>query len=42
MVPIGGARIVRGHAGLVDGPLDVPGALDAALALARERRYLGA
>jgi urease subunit gamma/beta len=42
MLPIGGDRVVRGHAGLVDGPLDAPGALDAALDLARERGYLGA
>jgi urease subunit gamma/beta len=40
--PIGGARIVRGHGGLVDGALDAPGALEAALALARERGYRGA
>lgn len=40
--PIAGARIVRGHAGLVDGPLDAPGAREAALALARERGYRGA
>jgi urease subunit gamma/beta len=38
----GGARVVRGHGGLVDGPLDAPGALEQALALARERGYLGA
>jgi urease subunit gamma/beta len=38
----GGARIVRGHGGLVDGPLDAPGALGQALALARERGYRGA
>ncbi len=42
LVPFGGARIVRGHAGLVDGPLDAPRALEAALALARERGYEGA
>ena len=40
--PIGGERIVRGHGGLVDGPLDAPGAREAALELARERGYLGA
>jgi urease subunit gamma/beta len=40
--PIGGARIVRGHAGLADGPLDAPGAREAALELARERGYHGA
>ena len=42
VVPFGGARVVRGHGGLVDGPLDAPGALEAALALARERGYQGA
>jgi urease subunit gamma/beta len=42
VVPFGGARIVRGHGGLVDGPLDAPGALDAAMALALERGYEGA
>jgi urease subunit gamma/beta len=42
LAPIGGARVVRGHAGLVDGPLDAPGARAAALALARERGYRGA
>ncbi len=40
--PIGGARVVRGHGGLVDGPLDAPGALEASLGLARERGYRGA
>jgi urease subunit gamma/beta len=42
LVPLGGARVIRGHAGLADGPLDADGALDAALALARERGYRGA
>ena len=41
-VPFGGARVIRGHAGLVDGPLDAPGAREAALELARERGYRGA
>lgn len=41
LVPFGGARVIRGHAGLVDGPLDAPGALEAALELARERGYRG-
>jgi urease beta subunit len=40
--PFGGARIVRGHGGLCDGPLDEPGARDRALELARERGYRGA
>jgi urease subunit gamma/beta len=42
LVPFGGARVIRGHAGLADGPLDEPGALDAALERARERGYRGA
>lgn len=41
-VPIAGLRVVRGHGGLVDGELDAPGARERALALARERGYLGA
>ncbi|OKJ13912.1 urease subunit gamma [Kitasatospora sp. CB01950] len=35
LVPIGGRRVAIGFAGLVDGPLDAPGAKDAALARAR-------
>jgi urease subunit gamma/beta len=42
LVPIGGARVVRGHGELVDGALDAPGARDAALAAAREKGYRGA
>jgi urease subunit gamma/beta len=42
LVPFGGARVIRGHAGLVDGSLDEPGALEAALRLARERGYADA
>jgi urease subunit gamma/beta len=42
LVPFGGARVIRGHGGLVDGRLDEPGALEAALALARERGYADA
>ena len=42
LAPFAGARVIRGHGGLVDGPLDAPGALDAALDLARERGYAGA
>jgi urease subunit gamma/beta len=42
LVPFGGARVIRGHGGLVDGPLDEPGALEAALDLARERGYADA
>ena len=42
LVPIRGARIAIGFAGLVDGPLDAPGAKDAALARAAAQGYLGA
>jgi urease subunit gamma/beta len=42
LLPIGGARVVRGHGDLVDGPLDAPGAREAALAAAREQGYSGA
>lgn len=42
LVPFGGARVIRGHGGLVDGRLDEPGALEAALAVARERGYADA
>ncbi|WP_181702437.1 urease subunit beta [Chthonobacter albigriseus] len=42
LVAIAGDRVMRGEAGLVEGPLDAPGALDAALANARARGYLGA
>ena len=42
LVPFGGARVIRGHGGLVDGPLDADGALEAALDLARARGYRGA
>jgi urease subunit gamma/beta len=42
LVPIAGARVVRGHGDLVDGPLDAPGARERALAAARERGYAGA
>lgn len=42
LVPFGGARVVRGHGGLVDGPLEEDGARERALRLARERGYLGA
>jgi urease subunit gamma/beta len=40
LAPIGGQRIVIGFAGLVDGPLDAPGAKDAALVKARATGYL--
>ena len=40
--PIGGARVIRGHAGLCDGALDADGALERGLQLARERGYRGA
>lgn len=42
LTPFGGRRVIRGHGGLCDGPLDAPGAKDAALALARDRGYRGA
>ena len=42
LVPIGGARIAIGFAGLVDGPLDAPGAREAALQRAAALGYLGA
>jgi urease subunit gamma/beta len=42
LVPIGGARVAIGFAGLVDGALDAPGAKAAALARAAEQGYLGA
>lgn len=40
LVPIGGDRVVIGFAGLVDGPLDVAGAKEAALERARACGYL--
>jgi urease subunit gamma/beta len=42
LLPIGGARVVRGHGELVDGALDDPAIRDAALAAAREKGYRGA
>ena len=42
LVPIGGARVVRGQAGLVNGSLDAPSALAEALKRARDRGYQGA
>ncbi|WKX72791.1 urease subunit gamma [Streptomyces sp. XD-27] len=42
LVPIGGARIAIGFAGLVDGPLDAPGAREEALRTAAACGYLGA
>lgn len=41
LTPIGGGRVAIGFAGLVDGPLDAPGAKEAALARAAEQGYLG-
>jgi urease subunit gamma/beta len=40
LVPIGGERVVVGFSGLVDGPLDAPGAREAALERARAFGYL--
>lgn len=42
LVPIAGERVAIGFAGLVDGPLDAPGAKEAALARAAAQGYLGA
>jgi len=42
LVPIGGLRVVIGFAGLVDGPLDAPGAKEKALRAAAACGYLGA
>ncbi|MFF7179056.1 urease subunit gamma [Streptomyces sp. NPDC008121] len=42
LVPIGGARVAIGFAGLVDGPLDGPGAKEEALRRAAACGYLGA
>lgn len=42
LVPVGGDRVVIGFAGLVDGPLDAPGAREAALERARACGYLDA
>ncbi|MFE5481650.1 urease subunit gamma [Streptomyces sp. NPDC056527] len=42
LVPIGGARVAIGFAGLVDGPLDAPGARAVALKRAAACGYLGA
>ncbi|MDX3697244.1 urease subunit gamma [Streptomyces europaeiscabiei] len=42
LLPIGGARIAIGFAGLVDGPLDAPGAREDALRRAAACGYLGA
>jgi urease subunit gamma/beta len=40
LVPIGGERVVIGFAGLVDGPLDAPGAREAGIQRARACGYL--
>lgn len=40
LVPIRGDRVAIGFAGLVDGPLDAPGALDQALARAHAQGFL--
>ncbi|MFF3949412.1 urease subunit gamma [Streptomyces sp. NPDC001902] len=42
LVPVGGDRVVIGFAGLVDGPLDAPGAKAEALRRAAACGYLGA
>jgi urease subunit gamma/beta len=40
LVPFGGERVIVGFSGLVDGPLDAPGALQVALARAAALGYL--
>ncbi|MGI4896336.1 MAG: urease subunit gamma [Janthinobacterium lividum] len=40
LTPIGGGRVAIGFAGLVDGPLDAPGAFEEALRRARATGYL--
>lgn len=40
LTPFGGERVAVGFAGLVDGPLDAPGAKEAALRRAHEQGYL--
>jgi urease subunit gamma/beta len=40
LVPLRGERVVVGFSGLVDGPLDAPGALELALERARAFGYL--
>jgi urease subunit gamma/beta len=42
LVPVGGDRVAIGFAGLVDGPLDAPGAKEEALRRAAACGYLGA
>ncbi|WP_329123299.1 urease subunit gamma [Streptomyces sp. NBC_01465] len=42
LMPIGGERVAIGFAGLVDGPLDAPGAKERALRAAAACGYLGA
>jgi urease subunit gamma/beta len=41
LVALGGSRIVSGQAGLVEGPLDAPGAMNRALEAARAKGYRG-
>jgi urease subunit gamma/beta len=40
LVPFGGARVIVGFSGLVDGPLDAPGGLESAMTRARETGFL--
>jgi urease subunit gamma/beta len=40
LVPFGGERVIVGFSGLVDGPLDSPGALEAGMARARATGFL--
>ena len=41
LIPIKGSRVLIGFAGLVDGPLDAPGAKENAIGKARSLGYLG-
>lgn len=40
VLPIGGQRVVHGFSGLVEGPLDAPGARDAAITRMRDGGFL--
>lgn len=42
LVPVAGARVIRGLNGLTEGALDDPSVREAAFARARERGFLGA
>jgi urease subunit gamma/beta len=40
LIPFGGERVIVGFSGLVDGPLDAEGGLEAAMARARATGFL--